>query len=135
VSDQPDFEKNPADSPVILVAEDEVLVRVEVSDHLRDCGFNVLEVSSADEARALFTTGVQIDAVFSDINMPGPRDGIELALWVELNYPHVPVLLTSGLDLALKAAAVACKSLHGMVSKPYQSAEIARVVREMTARR
>lgn len=111
------------DRPIILVAEDEWLIRMAVSEHLRECGFFVIEASSAGAARAALET-TRIDAVFSDINMPGARDGIDLALWIEANHPTVAVVLTSGVDLALNAAVVACKSLRGVIGKPYEWREV-----------
>jgi DNA-binding NtrC family response regulator len=120
-------------SSVILVAEDEVLVRLNICDHLREQGFTVLEASSVDEARTAFSTEVQIDVVFSDVNMPGPRDGIELALWVQRHYPAVPVLLTSGVQLALAAAAAACPNVRRLIPKPYFETDVEQVVRDVIA--
>jgi CheY-like chemotaxis protein len=80
----------------ILVAEDEVLIRMAASDFLRYCGYRVLEAANATEALALFRAGEPIEVVFSDVNMPGEMNGFELAEWVHQQYPDVKVILTSG---------------------------------------
>jgi len=84
----------------ILVAEDEVLIRMAASDFLRHYGYRVLEASNALEALALFRAGEPIEVVFSDVNMPGEMSGFELADWVYRQYPDVKVILTSGLARA-----------------------------------
>jgi CheY-like chemotaxis protein len=60
----------------ILVVEDDVLVRMPISQYLRDCGYRVIEAVNADEAMAvLLHRETPIDLVFSDIEMPGSIDG------------------------------------------------------------
>ncbi|MGZ5904834.1 MAG: response regulator, partial [Reyranella sp.] len=68
--------------PTVLVVEDEILVRTVIAAYLRDCGFDVVEAGSADEAVRVLEAGVRIDIVFSDINMPGSLDGFGLAQWL-----------------------------------------------------
>lgn len=81
--------------PVILVVEDEALVRLVVVEYLASAGYSVLEAGHA--AAAIDTlTDHSIDVVFSDVQMPGSMDGYGLAEWIETNLPDVAVLLTSG---------------------------------------
>jgi CheY-like chemotaxis protein len=80
----------------ILVVEDEALIRMVLVDHLRDAGFEVQEVRSADEALRLLAGDPQPDLVFSDVNLPGSMNGIALARWLSEHRPDMPVLLTSG---------------------------------------
>jgi CheY-like chemotaxis protein len=82
--------------PTVLVVEDEVLIRLEVSEYLRGQGFRVLETANADEAKELLSSGERIEVLFSDVSMPGSIDGLELAYWVRENQPWVEVILTSG---------------------------------------
>jgi len=119
------------DRPVILVAEDDVLIRMGISDYLRNAGFAVLEAADAEEARVLLATGAPVEAVFSDIYMQGPRDGVELALWLELHHPDLPVLLTSGVADAYREAAEACANVHGFVVKPYDYSEVEGLLRSL----
>ena len=65
----------PATRPVVLVVEDEILIRFLISEHLRDVGFTVIEASNADDAAAVIQSESPVDLVFSDINMPGGMDG------------------------------------------------------------
>jgi CheY-like chemotaxis protein len=89
----PDTQSAPAR---ILVIEDEVLVRALVADALRDAGFTVIEASNADDALAYVTAGGEVDLVFSDIRMPGPVSGLELARQLRDRHPSLPIILTSG---------------------------------------
>src|ERR1700737_1227604 len=64
-------------SPPILVVEDDALVARVVVEHLRDCGFLVIEAGTADEAIRLLRTSERVEIVFSDV--PGSLDGFALA--------------------------------------------------------
>ncbi len=105
--------------PVVLVVEDEVLIRIAAADHLRHCGFKVAEASSAAEAQELILAGLAVDLVFSDITMPGQMDGVALAHWLHEHLPGVPVVLTSGVTSSLDAAKQACLNVHSYEPKPY----------------
>ena len=75
-------------TPTVLVVEDEFLIRAMLSDYLQECGFKVLEGSTADEAVAIIeNVDVPIDLVLTDIRMPGSMDGFGLARWVRANRP------------------------------------------------
>jgi CheY-like chemotaxis protein len=86
-------------TPTILVVEDEILIRLPVSEFLRDSGYRVIEASNAAEAQSVLQAGEPVEIVFSDIKMPG-MDGIMLAKWVRQQYPDIPVILTSGVTTA-----------------------------------
>lgn len=104
----------------VLVVEDEVLIRLAVTDHLRDCGFRVFEAASIKEAQNVFLAGAEIDLVFSDIHMPEAGDGIALALWVAEHHPGVSVILTSGVESSLRAAEQTCSNVKALIPKPYR---------------
>lgn len=82
--------------PTILIVEDEVLIRMAVCEHVRDEGFRVLEASNVAEAQAILRAREPIEIVFSDVNMPGAMNGIDLAQWVRDQYPDVRIILASG---------------------------------------
>jgi len=88
----------------VLLVEDEVLLRMVLSDELRVRGFNVVEAASGDEARKLVLAGIEFDLVLSDITMPGELDGADLARWLCDNEVNAPVIFTSGLPTALDRA-------------------------------
>jgi CheY-like chemotaxis protein len=115
--------------PVVLVVEDEVLIRSAVADYLRMSGNLVVEAANAAEAVALFAARVAIHVVFSDIQMPGPMDGLGLARWVRQHHPGIHVMLTSGNADAARAAGAA----EIFFPKPYRSAEVAARIRLVLA--
>lgn len=88
--------KHMTGSREILLVEDEPLVRMLAADVLREAGFEVLEAEDAEAALALMESSGRIAALFSDINMPGPIDGFELARRFRARRPGVGIVLTSG---------------------------------------
>jgi DNA-binding response OmpR family regulator len=106
-------------TPTILVIEDEFLIRAMVSDHLQECGFKVLEGSTADEAVAIIeNVDVSIDLVLTDIRMPGSMDGFGLARWLRANRPGIQVILTSGDARKTDVAKERCES-QPFFQKPF----------------
>lgn len=105
--------------PVILVVEDDVLLRFSTADQLRDGGFHVVEAASGDEARAVLEAGVPVDLIFSDVNMPGELDGVGLAQWLADTRADVPVVIASGVQDALDSAQASCPQVKAFVLKPY----------------
>ena len=118
-----------ARQPLVLVVEDEVLIRSAVAEYLRLAGNLVVEAANAAEAIAVFAAGVPIDVVFSDIQMPGTMDGIGLARWVYHHHPGIHVVLTSGNADAARATEAA----ELFFPKPYRTAEVAIRIRLLLA--
>jgi two-component system, response regulator PdtaR len=81
---------------LILVVEDETLIRMNSVDMIRDLGFEVIEAVNADEAVSLLETVPGIKVVFTDIQMPGSMDGLLLSAVVRDRWPPVALLITSG---------------------------------------
>jgi CheY-like chemotaxis protein len=63
---------------------------------LNEAGYRSLPVSNGDEALAALETGAEVDVLFTDIVMPGSRNGVELALEVRRRCPKIPVLFATG---------------------------------------
>jgi two-component system, response regulator PdtaR len=82
--------------PVVLLVEDEPLVRTVQVDILRDAEFWVLEAQDADEAFEILKRRPDVRAVLTDVDMPGSLDGFEFARLVEQGWPEVGVLVISG---------------------------------------
>ena len=82
--------------PVVLVVEDEFLVRVVKVDILRDAGLRVLEAQDADEALDMLRRRPEIIAVLTDVDMPGSLNGFEFAQLVKQGWPELAVLVISG---------------------------------------
>src|ERR1700710_1599105 len=81
---------------IVLIVEDEVLIRLAVADHLRDSGYQVVEASNADEALEYLQGPNNVSLVFSDVRMPGTMDGLKLAQRIRESYPALSVILASG---------------------------------------
>jgi CheY-like chemotaxis protein len=114
-----------AHKPVILLVEDDVLVRFTTADILREAGFDVLEAVDASEALALLTTGHPLDLVITDIRMPGHMDGVQLTNVIKNTRPNLPVaLLSSHLDRPDHEA-------DAFVPKPYDPDALVGVVKRL----
>ena len=87
-----------ADAPsrqVVLIVEDEALVRMTAVDMIEEAGFEVLEATNADEAILLLEARRDITVVFTDIEMPGSMDGLRLAQAVRGRRPPLAKPYTS----------------------------------------
>ncbi len=86
-----------ADQRSVLVVEDDPMLRCDAAALLADAGIDVVEMESADNALAyVFEQAESIRAVFTDVQMPGDTDGLDLAQYIAANWPHITVLVTSG---------------------------------------
>jgi CheY-like chemotaxis protein len=118
----------------VLVVEDEVLVRMAVSQQLRECGYNVVEAANADEAlTVLQRRDVSMHVVLSDVEMPGSMDGFTLASWIRKNRPDVKVILAGSEARAVKAAMELCAS--GPVPGTYEPHSLLDYIRRLKATR
>jgi CheY-like chemotaxis protein len=82
-------------SPIVLVVEDEALIRMLAHETLSEVGMHVLEAAHGGEALDLLQARPDVSVIFSDVNMP-VLDGFSLARLVAIRWPHIPVLITSG---------------------------------------
>lgn len=124
---------SPKDTPTILIVEDEVLIRMSISDYLRDCGYRVIEAGDGDEALAVLKTDTHIDVVFSDVQMPGEANGFGVAQWVRRERPGVQVILTSGITDAARQAGALCED-GPLLDKPYDPADVLRRIKRLLAK-
>src|SRR3954463_15148936 len=81
---------------VVLVVEDEMLLRMRAVDMVEDAGFTPLEAVDADEAVAILEARSDIALLFTDIQMPGSMDGLKLAHAVHKRWPPIKIILVSG---------------------------------------
>lgn len=111
-----------APRPVILVVEDEPIVRLVARDILEDAGFEVLEADTADEAVGLLDGGAQVEVLFTDVHTPGNIDGLMLARMAGSRWPGLRVAVTSG-----RARPCEGELPRGVmfVPKPYRADELA----------
>jgi CheY-like chemotaxis protein len=81
---------------VVLVVEDEMLLRMRAVDMVEDAGFTSVEAVDADEAVAILESRSDIALLFTDIQMPGSMDGLKLAHAVHQRWPPIKIILVSG---------------------------------------
>jgi CheY-like chemotaxis protein len=113
--------------PTIIVVEDEVLLRLWISDELRDSGFTVLEAANAAEALQILNSSVTVHVVLTDVRMPGRMDGVALAEWLRRERPEVKVIIASSL-LGYSAA-------HVSITKPYSADQVINIIAELSGLR
>jgi CheY-like chemotaxis protein len=112
----------------VLVVEDEILTRVDAVACLREAGFDVVEAASGAEALAVIGARDDVDLIFTDIQMPGAIDGLELARRARESHPQVRLVFTSG------ARRVDKDNLPGegvFFSKPYNAKNVAETVHRL----
>jgi CheY-like chemotaxis protein len=115
---------------IVLVVEDEPLVRLFVEEILsEDGGYRVITAADADEALMILKGRPEVRLVFTDINMPGSMNGLELAHTVQARWPGVEVLVTSGAGLS-----GALPSGSRFLQKPSMPRVLLAAVRDMLAR-
>jgi CheY-like chemotaxis protein len=98
--------------PVVLVIEDEWLLRDCIAAHLRAAGWHVHEARTGEAAVSLLEGGKHFDVVFTDIRLAGPMIGSRFRKAL----PEIPIIYTSG-D-ALRAERAVPKSRF--IAKPYE---------------
>jgi CheY-like chemotaxis protein len=81
---------------VVLVVEDETLLRTLVVDMVEDAGYIPVEAVDADEALAILQSRSDIALIFTDIQMPGSMNGLQLAHTVHGRWPPIKIILASG---------------------------------------
>jgi two-component system, response regulator PdtaR len=126
---------NPEDSEqdvrpqIILIVEDEALVRLDAAECLRDGGYGVHEAANAADAMDLLRSESIVDLLFTDINLGKGLNGIELALWALGNLPRLRILVTTGETLK----AVLPRVLGTKLMKPYADGELLEHVKHALA--
>ena len=113
----------------VLVVEDEALIRMHAADSLEDCGYRVLEAGDADEALRILEEHGEVDVLFTDVNMPGAIDGLELAGIVHDRCPRLGLIITSGRGTP-DPARLPLSSIY--IAKPYRPHQLAAAVEKQT---
>src|ERR1700682_3269081 len=118
-----------AKRPVVLIVEDEFLLRMDAVDMIAAAGFEVVEAANADDAIDILESRRDITVVFTDIQMPGSMDGLKLARAVRGRWPPIKIVATSGLvDVGEKDLPEGGRFLP----KPYSPEAIGELLRELT---
>jgi CheY-like chemotaxis protein len=115
----------------VLLVEDEELIRWVAAEILRGEGYNVVEAQNANDAIVLLKQQ-PFDVVFTDVRMPGNRDGVDVALHARQQFQMMPILVASGHVANLPERLAELDPAAVFFSKPYSMSEIVRVLSHMT---
>lgn len=113
---------------VVLVVEDEPLIMMDAMQCLEDAGFEVVDAYDVEHALVRLGERPDIGAVFTDVNMPGRFDGVELARMVNERRPDVVIIVTSG---AVEVHTSDLPQNGKFVPKPYRGEHVARLIEEL----
>jgi len=121
----PDHSVIPA---VVLVVEDEMLLRMRAVDMVEDAGYTSIEAVDADQAVAILEARSDVALMLTDIQMPGSMDGLKLAHAVHRRWPPIKIILVSG---QLKMANIDIPLDSRFFGKPLDAAEMVTQMRNM----
>jgi len=116
----------------VLLVEDENLIRLVTSEILQDEGFEVVEAWDGDEAARLLDGPDSFDILFTDVQMPGTLDGVEVAIYARQRHPGIPVLVVSGYAARLMSRLRGLDPAAVFIGKPYRLEEIMTAVWRLT---
>ena len=106
----------------VIVVEDDFLVRDLAISELEDAGYHVIDFPTADDALVHLTDHAdEAQVVFTDVQMPGRLNGLDLVNIVSRRWPSIQVLVTSGGTLVDPAALPPCARF---VAKPWRGADL-----------
>jgi CheY-like chemotaxis protein len=114
---------------VILIVEDDLLIRMDAAQMIAAGEFDVIEAANADEAIAILETRLDVTVVFTDIQMPDSMDGLKLAAAIRDRWPPIKIIATSG------RVTIDRDDLPDggrFLPKPYSRAQILKTLRELT---
>ena len=116
--------------PLVLIVEDEPLLRLHAVTMLDDAGYATVEAGTAAEAIGHLETNAGIRAVFTDIDLPGDMDGMRLAAVIRNRWPPVELIVTSG-HISVEEGQLPERG-H-FLPKPYSSQQLAGVLETLLA--
>jgi two-component system, response regulator PdtaR len=116
--------------PVVLVVEDEALVRLATVGMLEEAGFRMIEAVNADQALELLAADSDVQLLFTDVNMPGTINGLALARQVHDRWPHIGIMVASAKPVQQPELLPAGSRFE---QKPYNIDAVVRHARELTS--
>jgi PAS domain S-box-containing protein len=109
---------------VILAVDDNPAVRATVLMQLRSLGYSVIEADSPQAALSMLDSMEKIDLLFTDVVMPGPMNGKQLAAQARARRPDLKVLYTSGFPGMLDDT----DDRDALLNKPYRKRDLASAI-------
>ncbi len=119
-------ERRTGDGVLVLLVDDEALLRETMAEALVDLGYTVIKAADAPAALALLAQGARPDLLVTDLRLPGGLDGLQLAARLRDAWPGLPVLFITGDTQGLGETALAPRT--EVLAKPFRLAMLARVV-------
>lgn len=113
-------------TPIVLVVDDEAVVRHAAVEMIEESGFAALEACDGTQAMELLDTVDGVGVVLTDINMPASIDGIRLAACIQRKWPRVGIIVASG-KVSPKRGDIPAGGLF--FAKPYTEAEVIAAIR------
>ena len=113
---------------LVLVVEDDMLLRMRAVDMVEDAGYNSIEAVDADAAVAILESRSDIALLFTDIQMPGSMDGLMLAHSVHKRWPPIKIILVSG---KLKLSDIDTPPDSRFFDKPLDSEKMVSEIQDM----
>ena len=117
----------------ILIVEDDVLVRKYVVNQVQSLGYRTLAASNASQALAIIDDVEKIDLLFTDVIMPGPINGRQLAIEALHRRPSLKVLYTSGYTQNTMVHDGRLDADVLLLAKPYRKVDLAKMIRTALA--
>ena len=125
------MESHPAKT--IMMLEPDVLIRMVIAEHLRDCGYRVIEGVAAQDVWAVLESGRKLDIVLADVKLAGDVDGFSLARRIRQTRSDIDVILTSGIAGVAQESHDLCE--EGPIKKPYEAKDVEARIRNLVERR
>jgi CheY-like chemotaxis protein len=124
-------DSNARSKPAILVVDDEEILRLHAADLLEENGYAVVEAPNAEAALKALEHRPDVRLLFTDIQMPGAIDGLELARLVHQRWPNILLVVTSGRQRPRQAE---IPDDGRFIAKPYRAPELLGQVNKMLPR-
>lgn len=110
-----------------------MLIRMVIAEHLRDCGYRVIEGVAAQDVWAVLESGRKLDIVLADVKLAGDVDGFSLARRIRQTRSDIDVILTSGIAGVAQESHDLCE--EGPIKKPYEAKDVEARIRNLVERR
>ena len=115
--------------PRILLVEDEELIRLLLTEALTEEGFVIVSAADGYQARDVINGSEHLDLLFTDIQLPGDLDGLDIARMLRERYPLIPIIFTTGQPDRMAGWTVGPRD-H-FVAKPYRPFAIIALIHKL----
>jgi DNA-binding response OmpR family regulator len=121
------------DLKTIIMVEPDVVIRMVIAEHLRDCGYRVIEGVAAPDVWAVLESGRRVDVILADVKLSVDVDGFSLARRIRQTRSDIDVILTSGVAGVAQQTHDLCE--EGPMKKPYEPRDVEAKIRILLERR